>query len=571
MDAEGATSQITHLTDAPSSIEWSPDGKWIAFQKFVPTRDDSALQVSMPAPPKGAKWTEPPRVVDDLVFQDARGAFREDGYRHIFVVSADGGMPKQVTNGDFDHDAPLWLPDSRRLVFAAARVPESDYFDNPRGGNNKSEIYVADVTTGELTQLTHREGPDSRPRPSPDGRHIAFYRDDVTDDVYWEHELWVMRADGSNPRAITANLDRSPQRIMWASDGSGVYFNVSSEGTTNLFFASLDGNVKPVTSGKHVLRVSDVRNGQAVGTLEDSQHPADVVAFDLRSPQQRRRLTGVNDALLAGVTLGEVEEIWYTSFDGLRIQGWIVKPPDFDPRHVYPLMLSIHGGPHGAYDFGFSFEWQEHAANGYVVLYTNPRGSSGYGSEFGNAIKWDYPNNDFHDLMAGVDTVIGRGYIDTRNMFVYGCSGGGVLTSWVVGHTDRFAAASADCPVTNWISFGGTSDFNLWGYRRFEKAPWEDPQPYLEHSPLMYAGNVKTPTMLMTGVLDKRTPMGQTEEFYIALKARKVPTLMVQFNDEGHGTASKPSNFLRTQLYHRAWFEKFMTKPQREVPPEASN
>jgi len=230
-----------------------------------------------------------------------------------------------------------------------------------------------------------------------------------------------------------------------------------------------------------------------------------------------------------------------------------VKPPQFDPAKKYPLILVIHGGPHAMYNVGFNFTWQHHAAEGYVVLYTNPRGSSGYGSAFGNAIKNDYPNKDYDDLMNGVDEVIKRGYIDDKNLFVYGGSGGGVLTSWIVGHTDRFAAASVNFPVINWLSFVGTTDGVSW-YRNFEKMPWEDPTEHLRRSPLMYVGNVKTPTMLMCGVEDLRTPISQTEEYYSALKVMKVPTVMIRFNEEFHGTGSKPSNYLRTQLYLYHWF-----------------
>ena len=239
----------------------------------------------------------------------------------------------------------------------------------------------------------------------------------------------------------------------------------------------------------------------------------------------------------------------------MRIQGWIVKPPGFAPNRKYPLMLVIHGGPHSMYNGAFNFGWQEHAANGYLVLYTNPRGSTGYGSAFGNAIKNAYPGKDFDDLMAGVDTVLGRGYIDARRLFVYGCSGGGVLTAWIVGHTNRFAAASSNCPVINWLSFVGNTDSPGW-YRNFEKLPWEDPSEHLRRSPLMYVGNVTTPTMLMTGVEDLRTPIPQTEEFYQALKLRKVPTAMIRFNQEWHGTSSRPSNYLRTQAYLRHWFQR---------------
>jgi dipeptidyl aminopeptidase/acylaminoacyl peptidase len=318
-----------------------------------------------------------------------------------------------------------------------------------------------------------------------------------------------------------------------------------------------------------MLAVSEIHaNGTAVGTLTSPLDPADIVAFDVKRPNEIRPLTDVNGDVLHGKTLGAVEEIWYTSVDNFRIQGWIVKPPDFDPAKKYPLMLSIHGGPHSMYNVGFNFAYQEHAANGYVTLYTNPRGSTGYGSKFGNAIKNAYPGKDYDDLMKGVDEVIAKGYIDTDNMFVYGCSGGGVLTAWIVGHTTRFAAASSNCPVINWISFVGTTDGAGW-YRNFEKFPWEDPTEHLKRSPLMYAGNVKTPTMLMTGVNDLRTPITQTEEFYEALKVQKVPTAMIRFNDEWHGTTSKPSNFLRTQVYLREWFIKHSrNKATKAVSPE---
>ena len=366
-----------------------------------------------------------------------------------------------------------------------------------------------------------------------------------------------MNLDGSGSRLISGDFDRNINSMEWAHDGSGVYVTISYQGARNVHFISVQGVVSEVTNGAHMLGLSSFTDqGFAVATLSGPQVPADIVSFDLDGPISFRQLTNVNDDIMAGVTLGDVEEIWYESLDGFQIQGWIIKPPDFDPGEKYPLMLSIHGGPHGMYNVGFNFAWQEHAANGYVILYTNPRGSSGYGSPFGNAIKNAYPGKDFNDLMNGVDLVISRGYIDEQNMFVYGCSGGGVLTSWVVGHTDRFAAASANCPVTNWLSFVGTTDGIGW-YRNFENFPWDDPSEHLRRSPLMYVGNVTTPTMLMTGVGDLRTPMPQTEEYYAALKVMGVETAMIRFNNEWHGTSSTPSNFLRTQLFLREWFKRY--------------
>ena len=288
----------------------------------------------------------------------------------------------------------------------------------------------------------------------------------------------------------------------------------------------------------------------------------------LKNPAAIKQLTAVNDDVLAGKKIGDVTEIWYTSADGMKIQGWYITPPDFNPSRKYPMQLHIHGGPHSMYGVGFNFGWQEHAANDYVILYTNPRGSTGYGSAFGNAIKNAYPSKDYDDLMAGVDALLAKGFVDAQNMFVTGCSGGGVLTAWIVGHTDRFAAASANCPVIDWLSFVGTTDGASW-YYNFEKLPWEDPTEHIRRSPLTYVGNVKTPTMLMTGVNDLRTPMPQTEQFYSALKLRKVPTAMLRFNDEWHGTTSNPSNFMRTQLYLRYWFDKHKRGGGRKPPRPA--
>ena len=562
MDAEGATTQITRVEETPSSIRWSPDGRHIAFTMLVPQRD--TWTVKLPRRPEGAKWTEGPRIIDRLNYRRDRVGFLEDGYRHIFVVPADGGTPRQLTSGDYDHGGGFgsgidWSPDGQAIVFSGLREEDADYIWR------ESEIYEVSVADGAIKQLTERRGPDASPAISPNGRLIAYTGHDFTDDTYIDSKLYVMNRDGSNPRLLAADLDRTPRNLIWSGDSRTIYFNIDSEGTRNLYAATLDGRVQKVTDGTHMLSVSDIdRNGQAVGVLTTYHEPGDVVSFNLRRPNRITQLTFVNDDILNQIELGEVEEIWYTSVDDLRIQGWIVKPPDFDPNKKYPLILQIHGGPHAMYNVGFSFSQQEHAASGYVVLYTNPRGSSGYGSAFGNAIKRAYPDKDFDDLMKGVDEVIARGYIDERNMFVYGGSGGGVLTAWVVGHTDRFAAASSNYPVIDWLSFVGTTDGAGW-YRNFDRFPWEDPSEHLRRSPLMYAENVKTPTMLMTGVNDLRTPISQTEEFYMALKVQKVPTVMLRFNDEWHGTSSRPSNFMRSQLYLRSWFEKYTTTEQEPV------
>jgi len=339
-------------------------------------------------------------------------------------------------------------------------------------------------------------------------------------------------------------------------------------GSRNVHSASLNGGLKQLTTGEHMITLSSVSdNGIAVGLRTSFHEPPDVVRFDISGSSQMTRLTRVNDDVLAGIELGEVEEIWYDSSDGERVQGWIVKPPGHDPSKRYPMILHIHGGPHGMYNVGFNNSFQSYAANDYVVLYTNPRGSTGYGTIFGNAIDNGYPSVDHEDLMAGVDAVLARGYVDANRLYVTGCSGGGVLSSWAIGQTDRFAAAAVRCPVVNWMSFAGTADITLWGYYRFHGYPWDNAEKYLEHSPLMYVGNVTTPTLLMTGELDLRTPMGQTEEYYQALRVLGVPTVLLRFHKEFHGTSSMPSNFIRTQLYILDWFGKNQKGSDKPTEP----
>jgi dipeptidyl aminopeptidase/acylaminoacyl peptidase len=556
MDAEGATTQISHLSDSPSSLEWAPDGKSIAFMMNVPVHD--TWRIAMPTPPKGAKWTDPPKVVTRLNYRSDRVGYTDDSYRHIFVLPSDGGTARQITNGDWNHSAPSFSADSKWIAFSSLREP------NAEEAFRKSQIYAANVETGEIKQLTHRNGTNGSPLFSPDGKTIAFMSADSTDHSAWaESKLYFMNADGSNARLVSGMLDRPISGLTWAPDASGVYFNVENEGSKNLYFVTAAGAVRPVTSGKQVLTVASVgKTGVAVGIRSTPTKPNDVVTFTVPktgATSAMTQLTFVNDDVLMGKELAQTEEIWYTSKDGLKIQGWIVKPPGFDPSKKYPLILDIHGGPQAMYNVAFSYARQDNAAAGYVILYTNPRGSTGYGEKFTNEIKNAYPGKDFDDLMAGVDTVIGRGYVDTKNLFVYGCSGGGVLTSWTVGHTTRFAAAAALCPVIDWISFVGETDGAGW-YGNFEKPFWEDPSEYLRRSPIMYVGNIKTPTMLMTGVLDLRTPIPQIEEFYRALKMKGVPTVMIRMNNEYHGTSSTPSNFLRTQLYLRSWFDRYSTK-----------
>jgi len=591
LDAPGE-SQLTRLERSPSNLAWSPDGRHIAFNMLVP--GTPTLSVKMPARPAGAKWVDAPRVVERMNYRSDGSGWRPDGFAHVFVISSEGGSPRQLTEGDYQHGSPEWAADSESVFFSAVRKPDAEYL------RNDSEIYVVGSRGGAIRQLTDRKGPDNNPTVSPDGKLIAYTGSDQNDNTYNVSHLYLMNSDGSNRRALTDAFDRAPSNLFWSEDNRGLYFTAEDRGSQNLWFVSASGGTpQRITKDAEILNVTSMsRDGLLAGTRSASGRPTDVVG--VRVPMRNKdargynvnavvetQLTNVNGDLLEGRKLGQVEEIWYDSVGMLgaqkcvaadsdpaqpkpsdcastKVQGWIVKPPDFDASKKYPLLLYIHGGPHTMYGVGFNFEFQSHAAEGFVVLYTNPRGSSGYGQAFGNAINNSYPGQDYDDLMRGVDELLKRGYVDERNLFVTGGSGGGVLTTWIVGHTDRFAAAVAMKPVVNWYSFVGTTDSADW-YYNFKQLPWENPEEHMRRSPITYVGNVKTPTMILTGDIDLRTPLEQTEQYYRALKMRKVPTAMVRLSDEFHGfngdfSLRHPSNRVAQILFLRAWFDRHKRK-----------
>ena len=558
--SDGATSQITRVHETPGSMRWSPDGESIAFLKLV--LEHEGWEIELPKPPEGADWTKPPRLVTKTHYRQDHRGFMKEGFTHLFVVPADGGTARQLTEGSWNAGARFsgmefgagiaWTSDGEEILFDGLmdEEPELD-------GYRQNYIYAVNVASEEVRQLVTAKGDWQAPVVSPDGETVAFVGFPYTLQSYQASELYVAPVSGGEPRKISGDLDRDADQLIWRPDSSGVYFQAGNHGTRNIYLASLAGKVRQVTEGVHMLGLASMSRGElAAATRSSFQEPSDVVLLNLSGNGGGRQLTRVNEDSLIGKRMGTVEEIWYTSTDDTRVQGWIVKPPDFDESRDYPMILHVHGGPHAMYNVGFSLFYQNLAAYGYVVLYTNPRGSTGYGTEFGNAIDKSYPSVDHEDLMAGVDALLDLGYIDKNRLYITGCSGGGVLSSWAIGHTDRFAAAAVRCPVTNWISFAGTSDIIQWGYHRFGGYFWDQPDKWLEHSPLMHVGKVTTPTLLMTGELDLRTPMAQTEEYFAALKVQGVETAMLRFQDEYHGTMTKPSNFMRTVLYLVDWFGK---------------
>ena len=553
--------QITELEQAPSNIEWSPDGKWIGYTARVPAKNDFSIR--LPEKPPAAKWQDPPIVITKLRWTADGQGILQPGYTHIFIVPSTGGAPKQITSGDYNHGGSAqggrfaWSEDGKWIYCSASRIPDADY--SLEGG----DIYAFSVEDGSVKQLTDRKGPDTEPVPGPDGKKIAYLGHDWKFQSYTVNHLYLMDADGSHPKNITASLDRDVRSPHWSWDGKTIYFLVEDHGTTQLYSVDVaSGELKQVTSGVQQLGVGggfSLANNAMIATVRSTpDSPGDVVVLPTYRQATPTRLTSVNESLLSQYQLGAVEELTFDSFDGKAMQGWMIKPPGFDPSKKYAFILDIHGGPHSMYGVSFQHEMQIQAAHGYVVLYMNPRGSTGYGEQFGNIIHTHYPGDDFKDLMAGVDKMIDKGYIDPKKLCVTGGSGGGLLTAWVIGHTDRFAAAVSQYPVTDWVTQAGTADGGythsaLW----MKTLPWEDPKQFMEHSPIYYAKNFKTPTMVITGESDRRTPIAESEELYFALKAQKVPAVLVRVPNEFHGINVYTSHHIEKIEYILAWMEKY--------------
>lgn len=562
----GATARLTNLTQAPTGIAWSPDGKWISLAMLVADAPRSIIK--MPAPPEGAKWADAARVIDKLVYRFNAIGYLKSGYTHLFVVPSEGGTPRQLSGGKFQHGAgqvfgasdPVWTPDGKALLMSVNR--HDDYERNARD----TDVYEFSVADGAVKRLTDRKGPDAAPQISPDGKLIAYLGYEDKYQGYQVTQLHLMNRDGSKQRVVSSAWDRDVTNIAWAHDGSGLYYLSDEQGNTGLYFIALDGKVKKLVNniGSSTSAYSGggqftvARTGQFAITHKTPLLPGEIAAGSLSNPSATKILTAVNEDLFTGKQLGQVEEIWYeSSKDKRKIQGWIIKPPQFDPTKKYPLILEIHGGPFANYGDRFDLEKQLMAASGYVVFYTNPRGSTSYGQEFGNLIHHAYPGDDFYDLNAGVDAMIAKGYVDPEQLYVTGGSGGGVLTCWMIGRTTRFRAAVTVYPVINWYSFVLTSDIGNWTVNHwFPGFPWDHVEHYEKRSLLSVVKNVKTPTMVLTGEADWRTPMSDSEQYYQALKLLGIESVLVRVPDEPHGIQVRPSHHISKILHIIGWFDE---------------
>lgn len=558
----GQSAAESDLINEPEELTWSPDGRSIAFMAFVP--DDKPQLGAAPKAPEGAHWADPLQIIADVTYRADGAGYLKSGYTHAFVVTADGGAPRQLTFGAFNDQGPLSFSSDGRFVFISGnRTP--DWRLEPQ----HSVVYKVALADGAITALSHRAGPNDAPLVSPDGAHIAYLGFEDRGVSYQDTHLDLMDVDGGHPRELSGGLDRSIQKARWAKDSKSLYIQYEDHGLTKVGRIFLDGRVEAVaqaSTGPELDRpytggdFSVAENGSVAFTSGTALRPADI---SMASSGHVRQLTHLNDTFLAAKTLAKVEPLAVqSSFDHHPIDAWLVLPPNFDGSHKYPLILEIHGGPFASYGPVFSTDDQLYAAAGYVVVYANPRGSTSYGQAFADFINHDYPSHDYDDLMSVVDTTIARGFVDPQNLFVTGGSGGGLLTAWIVGHTDRFRAAASQKPVINWTSEVLTTDaYNFMGRYWFGKQPWQDPNIYWEHSPLSFAGCVTTPTLVVVGGEDYRTPPSDAEQFFAALQLREVPTELIKVPGASHGgLAGRPSQSAAKASAILAWFDRYRSK-----------
>lgn len=593
----GEARVITDLPKGASNPVWSPDGNRIAFTSSTTEDDIQKVQRKKTAGKTGDTQAESEHESDVHIISRAVYRSNDEGYldakrhTHIWVVDVPSAAdeiptPVQLTSGNFDEAQLVWGRDGSQIYFVTQRIDEP-YYELP-----SADVYSVPASGGIAKQLVAIPMGISDLVLSPDGRKLAFHGS-VAQPIrsYSQPDLFVMDLEhGTKPQNLTADYDfdmgdsvfgdnAAPRggggrKLYWSPDGRWLFDIVSKQART--FLVRIDaksGNVTEITRGDQAVLDFSV-NADATAFVALVSSPVIIGdLFAISNDGTESRITDFNRKLWSQLNLTAPEEVNYPSFDRKRIQGWIQKPPDFDAKKKYPLVLNIHGGPHTAYGWVFDHEFQWMAAKGYVVLYVNPRGSTSYGQEFGNVIQYHYPGDDYRDLMAGVDEVLKRGYVDEKKLGVTGGSGGGVLTNWTITHTDRFAAAVSQRDISNWASWWYTADFTLFQPNWFKAPPFDDLQDYNNRSAITFVKNIHTPVLFVLGESDYRTPPDSGgEQLFRALKYMKRPTAMVVFPRETHELSRSGEPWHRIERLENivGWFDKWMMgrpHPEFEVNP----
>lgn len=567
--AEGVGKPLTSGDLAPGQPVWSPDGTRLAFVGRVDAKPVTIP--GMPEKPKGGDSAPDPKIISELFWRgDGMGEIKA-GATHLFVVDAGTGKVSQLTVGETDKvngDGGLdWTPNGKAIV--------APFTADPVNGPREIDLYLYEARVGETgkvwppTQLTSRPGSEYEPAVSPDGATVAFVGTEATTEFYDMPELWTTSATpGGAITHLSKALDRPVAGFLWREDGRAINALYNDEGVQRIgeidVATGANRVVVPVVGGTRLYLPSSGGQFSAAGgrfawTTAFTDRPT---GLGVSAGAAQTDGIDFNAGWAATRKSARIEEINVKSrADGKRVQGWLAFPPDFTSGKRYPLILDIHGGPNGDYGPFYSITHSLYAAAGYIVLFTNPRGSIGYGREFANAITNAYPGQDHDDLMTMVDEAAKRSYVDGRNLFIGGGSGGGVLTLWAIGkEPDKFRAAVALRPVVDWTDQVTTADGSAFFMKHWMGAtPWEKPDLYFSRSPFSLAGNIKTPTLLITGESDYRTPISQTEKMFGALKLRGVDATMIRLPGAGHGMG-RPSQWLQSVLAPIDYFNQRKVK-----------
>jgi dipeptidyl aminopeptidase/acylaminoacyl peptidase len=582
--AGGEARAVTDIPRGAGSPAWSPDGRTLAFSSTAKPADLAARPGSAEKDPKPAPRQSDVRVITEAVYRaNGVGGFGyvdRDRPAQIWTAAipapgADLATPTAITVGEFAAANATWSADGSQIYFVSDRRPEPYYLPGD------SDLYAVSRTGGEPKVIASIEGGIGGFAVGPDGKRIAFFGTlpGNPERSYSQTDLWIVEGPGGRPRNLTEAYDfdaggslggdqRAPRGAhpslpVWTADGRSIIMRAGVQG--DAVMVRVDAATARVTDSPSKNR-HDVMSytatpgaGKFAMVISTPTVVGDLFVTEGLNPP--RKLTSFNDTLFNGLSLTEPEELWYTSFDGRKIQGWIQKPPAFDAAKKYPLIVQIHGGPHSAYGNTFTHEFHWMAAKGYVVLYTNPRGSSNYGQDFGNIIQFAYPGDDYKDIMAGVDEVVKKGYVDEARMGVTGGSGGGLLTNWTVTQTDRFKAAVSQRDIADWANFWYTADFTLFRPTWFRKPPFQDPADFARRSPITYVEKIRTPLMFILGDEDWRTPPSAGgEDLFRALKFLKRDTVMVRFPNENHelSRSGKPWHRIERLQHIVGWFDKYL-------------